>query len=374
MAAALSERRWRRARLRLPETGEEVEAPIYEASRSRLFKELLSSGCRLDCRYCPFSTHCRYRSRRVWTPEKLARAAKAAVDSGRASGVFLSSGIHRDNEAVSEMLVEAAERLRAMGYRGYLHLRLMPGTPRWLIRRALEAADRVGLNLEAPGEAFFQEIAPSKGSWRRDLLHRLAQAAGEARDPSRVSTQLMVGAAGESDRDHVRLVERLAGIGVGVVYYSPYIPVPGTPLAEKTPPAPAWRARQLTEASRLIIHYGYRAGDLEPLLDDNGNLQRLSKSLKEALAEAHPEWYPVDPETASKKELMRVPGIGPRTAQAIIEARRRGEKITPWLLARLMGPARLRRAARYLDLSTAGASGPTSGRRNGNTRGAAAAP
>ena len=346
---ALAASKWRKRRIQVME--EEVETPIYESTGGPLFKTLLSSGCRMDCRYCPFSTHCRM-PRRIWNPEKLIRVFLEAWRRGIVRGLFLSSGINRDPEEVSLTLVETVEELRRRGYRGYVNLRLMPGTPGWLIRRALQVADRVGLNLEAASASGFSEIAPSKGSWSSDLYARLLLAAEYARSPGRVTTQFVVGGDWGSDRELLRITEALHASGIGVVHYSPFTPVPGTPLAEKrVPPTPRWRTRLLYEASRLIRDYGYGLRDIEPLLDEDGMLRRPRGTLKEAVASAHPEWFPVDPEEASLRELLRVPGIGPRSARKIIKARENGARLTPHLLASILGPSRLRVAAPYLALS-----------------------
>jgi len=340
-------RKWRRLRIGVA-AGEEVEAPTYRAAGGPLLKILYSSGCRMDCMYCPFAVFCR-RGRSVWSREKLVRTVLAARGR-RVQGVFLSSGLHRDPEDVTMELVEVAEELRRRGYQGYIHVKVMPGTPGWLVKRALEPADRVSLNLETPAAHYFAEIAPSKGSWARDLYQRLLLAADYARSPGRVSTQFVVGAAAESDQELLRLTWVLHRAGVGTVHYSPYVPVPGTPLAEKRRPTPPSRTGALYEASRLLRDYGFKPGDFEPLLDDAGMLRvRASASLKEELARSHAEWFPVNVETASRQELLRVPGIGPTAASRILEARRKGVRITPWLLARILGARRFRRAAPYLE-------------------------
>ncbi|ABM80668.1 conserved archaeal protein [Hyperthermus butylicus DSM 5456] len=264
--------------------------------------------------------------------------------------MFLSSGFYGDPERVVEDLLSVVWELRRRGYSGYIHVRLMPGTPPSLIREALRLADRVGLNLEAPSPTQFAEIAPSKGSWSLDLLSKLLYAARVAGSPQRVDTQLVVGASGESDLDILRLAEGLAASGVGIMHFSPYTPVPGTPLAEKIRrPTPMWRIRQLYEAWMLLSRYGFKLGDFEPLLDEQGNIPPDTARLKDRLAWAHPEWYPVDPTTAKFRELLRVPGIGPRTARRIVEFREKGE-LTLERLRNILGP-RWKRAQRYLDTS-----------------------
>lgn len=328
---------------------ERVELPVYRSSGGPIFKTLLSSACRMDCRYCPLSRFCR-RRREVWDRGKLVRVFLEAYRRGLVRGLFLSSGLYGDPDRVVEDMLDVVERLRRSGYRGYIHVRLMPGVSSSLVRRALELADRVGLNLEAPSPSYFQEIAPSKGSWSLDLLSRLLYAAHLAGDGRRVDTQLVVGAAGESDKDILRLVEMLSRQGVEVIHFSPYTPYPGTPLAEKVrKPTPLWRVRQLYEARILITRYGFRARDFSVLLDDSGFMPPLRGRVKEELARRHPEWFPVNPVSASMWELVRVPGIGPRRARRILRAREEGS-LTLQRLREIVGSG-WRKAQRYLDLS-----------------------
>ncbi|WP_244403854.1 radical SAM protein [Pyrolobus fumarii] len=337
--------KWSVAHVKLEDL-EVVEAPIYRSTGGPILKTLLSQACRMDCLYCPYRVGGPLRERSVWSPEKLVRVTLELWRRGEIRGLFLSSGFYGDPEVVVEAQLEVARRLREAGFKGYLHLRLMPGTPGSLIREALRLADRVGVNLESVGPAEFAEIAPSKGSWSLDLMSKLMYAARVAGNPRRVDTQLVVGAAGESDEEILKLTASLVKGGVGIVHYSPYTPVPGTPLAEKRPPVPKRRAQRLYEALALLRDYGMSLGSILDILDERGMLPLAGPSLKEIVARAHPEWFPVDPHTASLEELLRVPGIGPRTAREIIRARREG-RLDVYVLRRILGP-RWRRAARYL--------------------------
>ena len=338
--------------VRAAEEYERVEAPVYRSTGGPIFKTLLSSGCKMDCLYCPFSRHCRY-PREKWSVDKLVRVFLELYRGGVVRGLFLSSGLYGDPESVVEEIVFVARVLREKyGYKGYIHLRLMPGTPSRLVREAARVADRVGVNLEAPGPQFFSEIAPSKGSWSIDLYSKLSYAASLVSPyRRRVDTQLVVGAAGESDRDIMLLLEKLSDVGVGIVHFSPYTPVEGTPLAKHVPPTPVWRSRQLYEVWSLISQYGFRVKELEAVLDDDGFMPRLGVSVKEFLARSHPEWFPVNPWNASLSELVRVPGIGPKTARRIINLRERG-LLTVLKLKSVLGVSRWSRAKAYLDLSS----------------------
>ncbi len=325
---------------------EVVKAPVYHSARGRLLKVLYSSVCRMNCLYCPWRAGAPVERRR-WSPWKLARVALEMYRHGIISGVFISSGLYADPERVAEDVIEAAELLRRLGYRGYLHLRLMPGTPKWLIHKASRIADRVGINLETVDASRFSEVAPSKGSWSLDILSKLLYA---TRLDTSVDTQVIVGVAGESDTEHIRLMEVLVRSRVDVVYHSPFTPIPWTPLSTRKP-TPSSRARVLHQAWRLLRDYWLDPQLLEDLLDDYGMLPR-THDLKALIAERHPHLYPVDPWSASRKELLLVPGIGPHTANRIIAERARGT-LTLERLRKLLGP-RWRRAARYLDLSTCG--------------------
>ncbi len=346
----LGPRKWERASALIRGSGglEVVEVPLYRTKRGRIVKTLLSSACRMDCLYCPFSRHCRV-PREAWRREKLVRVVLRAWRRGLAGGLFLSSGIYGDPERVVSDMLEVAWELRERGFTGFLHLRLMPGTPFRLVREAVRVADRLGLNLEAPGPSHFSEIAPSKGGWSVDLLSRLLYAAGTAGDPWRVDARLVLGAAGETDAEVVGLTARLLEAGVGVVHYSPYRPIPGTPLARRIPKGtPRWRAMLHYQAWALMRFYYYTLSEIGDAMDERG-MFKATRNLKDLLARLHPEWYPVDPEEASYRELLRVPGIGPRSAREIIKARESGYRVTPALLRRILG-SRYQRAAMYLDV------------------------
>jgi predicted DNA-binding helix-hairpin-helix protein len=343
--------KWRHPNLLVKEAErlERIEIPVYRSTGGPIFKTLLSDACRMDCRYCPLSRYCR-RMRSFWDKSKLVKVFLEAYRRGLVKGLFLSSGLYGDPDRVVEDMLDVVEELRRRGYKGYIHVRLMPGTSPSLIRRAAELADRIGLNLEAPSPSHFSDIAPSKGSWSLDILSRLLYARRVTKDWRRVDTQLVVGASGESDLEILRLVEMLAEQGVRIVHFSPYTPYRGTPLAERLrKPTPSWRTRQLYEARILISQYGFKLEDLEPLIGEDGNLPPLHSTLKEEVARLHPEWFPLDPNTASYRELVRVPGIGPRRAKKIILARENGN-LTLKLLRQIVGNG-WRKAQRYLDLS-----------------------
>ena len=342
--------------------------PVYEASArgrpAKLLKTLMTNACGNECLYCPFRAFSA-REKLAWRPEKLARAALELWRRGRIDGVFLSSSIPADPDKAMELELEAARLLRARGFTGYVHLRLMPGVSRGLVAEAAELADRMGVNLEAPTQDIFAEICPDKGSFTGDILKRMRWAREEAERTGRratdepgfcragLDTQLVVGAVEDNDLDFIFTAERLfRELGLRRVYFSAFEPIPGTPLASR-PACPRRRVLRLYQASFLLRDYGVGADELAELVGPDGRLP--DKDPKLALAELQAWRFPVDPNTAGFHELVRVPGIGPSAAKRMLSEREAGREIRDfWDLVRILGFRRASLAARYLDVGRRG--------------------
>ncbi|MDD1656914.1 MAG: radical SAM protein [Methanomicrobiales archaeon] len=279
----------------------------------RLFKLLLQGSCRFDCAYCTLRNSRRDLS---LTPEEAAGLFLGMQARGEADGFFLSSGVGEDTDRVMHDLVETGEILRRRGYTGYLHLKILPGAARADIADAARVADRISINLEVPSAGRMSEVAQVK-DYRSDLLTRLSWIR-EAR-PFGHTSQMVLGAAGETDREVYRRIAWLYGrMQVSRVYYVPFRPLAGTPM-ESYPPAPVWRAWRWYQLDTLVRTYRLGPADLETLFDGGGML--TNRDPKEVLAEQH---GPVDLLTAHRTDLLRVPGIGPRTAEKLVAARIRG--------------------------------------------------
>jgi len=340
--------------------------PIYEAAaRGRcvpLLKTLLTSHCKNDCKYCAFRAE-RKCLRTAWNPQKLAEITMHLWSQGKIRGLFLSSSVAKDPDHVTEKQLEVLNNLRSMGYSGYIHLRIMPGTSRHYIREAVKLADRVGVNLEAPNSDIFDELCPDKGGFKEAILKRLdwiieevisLKRKGEVKgrkfgfSRAGIDTQLIVGAVEDNDLQHIRTTEWLyKKLGLRRVYYSGFEPVPQTPL-EKRPTCPPWREYRLYQASFLIRDYGITSKELETILNDKGFLPNMDP--KRVLAKINPEIFPVDLNTASFYEIVRIPHIGPTTAKKILEARKTKPIKYSSDLEKILGPHLTRKVLQYVEV------------------------
>ena len=338
--------------------------PIYEASSPGgyvpLLKTLMSSPCTNDCAYCALRIGGRC-PRESWKPDELARITIRLWEDGKIKGLFLSSSVQRDPDSTVERQLEALRTLREMGYTGYVHLRLMPGVNRHYIREAVELADRLGVNLEAPTREVFSEICSSKGDFGEAVLKRLEWIVDEVRRAadlraistfgfgrSGVDTQMVVGAVRDNDEQYLRMVDYLyRGLGLRRVYFSGFEPVEGTPLEDR-PPCPPYREYRLYQASFLIRDYGFRLEELNEILDDEGFLPNIDP--KVALARREADRFPIDLNSASYYEILRVPGIGPVTARKIIDARESLKIDHLSDLEKVLGLTLSRAVAPYIDL------------------------
>lgn len=308
-------------------------ALLPNGKRISLLKTLLTSACERNCYYCPFRSGRDFR-RATFKPEEFARTFMALHSGGIAEGVFLSSGIVNGGSRTQDQLIATAEILRRKwGYRGYLHLKIMPGAEKGHVERAMQLADRVSINLEAPNTARLRQLAPGK-QFMEELLQPLrwadeirrtqpSQYGWNGRWPSTV-TQFVVGGAGESDLELLSTTEHLhRTVRLGRAYFSAFNPIPGTPL-ENLPAASVLREHRLYQSSFLLRDYGF---SLEDLPFEAGGRLPLHTDPKLAWAMSNLSASPVEVNRAGRLELMRIPGIGPKSADAILKARRQGERL-----------------------------------------------
>ncbi|GAB4574490.1 MAG: putative DNA modification/repair radical SAM protein [Anaerolineae bacterium] len=295
-----------------------------------VMKSMITTACEKNCFYCPFRAGRSQTRRLTFSPDEMAAAFDQLVRAGVVDGIFLSSGIIRGGAAAQDRIIDTAEIIRRKyGYRGYVHLKIMPGAEYDQLERAIQVADRVSINLEAPTQERLAALAPRK-EFGGELLERLQwagriRAALKARNPHRkvasVVTQFVVGAVGDTDLELLSLSDRLYHqLGLARAYYSPFSPVVHTPFEDRPATSPV-RERRLYQASFLLRDYAWDVEDLP--FSGEGNLD-LHVDPKRAWADQHLRHDPVEIMRADRETLLRVPGIGPKGADRILAARRRG--------------------------------------------------
>lgn len=305
-------------------------AQLPNGKQILLLKTLLSSACERDCFYCPFRAGRDFR-RATFKPEEFANLFAKLNQSRAAEGLFISSGLAGGGARTQDKLLDTADILRnKLGFRGYIHLKIMPGAEKEQVYRAMQLADRVSINLEAPNTNRLSRLAPHK-IFLDELLQPLkwvdeirktapAYKGWNGRWPSS-ATQFVAGGADESDLELLTTTEWLhKNVRLSRAYFSAFSPIPDTPLENKAAVDPL-REHRLYQASFLLRDYGF---DLEELpFVDGGNLP-LASDPKLAWARQNLSERPVEINRAEKRELLRVPGIGPKGAEAILRARREG--------------------------------------------------
>jgi predicted DNA-binding helix-hairpin-helix protein len=320
-----------------------------------VLKAMVTTACEKDCYYCPFRAGRSAMERTTFKPDELALAFDRIQRAGLVDGIFLSSGVAGGGVRTQDKIIDTIEIIRRKyQYHGYVHLKIMPGAEYDQIARAVQLADRVSINLEGPTAQRLGALAPHK-DFDGDLLERLRwmhaiqqRAAAEAPGALHTSivTQLVVGAVGDTDLEHLSLTQNLyRQLGLRRAYYSAFNPVEETPF-ENLPPTSPLREHRLYQASFLLRDYGWDVEDLP--FEGEGNL-RTDIDPKLAWAEEHLREQPVEVMHASRRELLRVPGIGPKGAEAILRARRRG-RLTGLAHLRAVGVAAALRAAPYILL------------------------
>jgi predicted DNA-binding helix-hairpin-helix protein len=299
---------------------------LPSGQKKPVLKVLLTSFCERNCHYCAFRAG-RDLPRAAFTPDDLAAAFDQIQHQGLVQGLFLSSGVTGSVRTMDRMIATVEIVRQRYDYRGYVHLKILPDAEEAQIERAVRLADRVSVNLEAPNAERLATLAPRKdfGQGLMDPLRRAARAI--ARGQGRwtklgLTTQFVVGAVGESDRELLTTTQRLYDdLRLARAYFSAFSPVPDTPL-EEHPAAPPARQHRLYQSDFLMRHYGFR---FDEFIFDTEDSLPLNMDPKIAWAQAHPERFPVEVNRAPKATLLRVPGIGPICARRILQARQQSK-------------------------------------------------
>ena len=294
-----------------------------DGRRVKLLKVLQTNVCENDCFYCAQRSG-RDTRRSHFTPDELARAFDQLLHGNRVEGLFLSSGLCGGPDRSMERMLATVELVRRRyQFRGYVHLKILPGAEDAAIEAAVMMADRVSVNLEAPSARRLARISGTK-VFERQILEPLRKAHRLRRELGRrvtITSQFVVGAADESDREILSTASSLYNeLRLARVYYSAFQPVSGTPLADHAP-TPAWREHRLYQADFLLRQYGFA---YEELVFGRDSLLPREADPKLVWARCHPEFFPVELNTAERHMLLRIPGIGPVSVQRVLDRRRQG--------------------------------------------------
>lgn len=298
-----------------------------------LLKILLTNHCIFDCAYCV--------TRRSNDVKRAAFTVQEVVDltinfyrRNYIEGLFLSSGIFKNADYTMERLVRVAKKLRQEHkFNGYIHLKTIPGASEELITEAGLYADRLSVNIELPSEVSLQQLAPEKnykevlepmGSIKQQLVQakeeRKLFKSAPAFAPAGQSTQLIVGASAENDHQILQLSSGLyKGYSLKRVFYSGYVPVSSDTRLPIIAEPPIIRENRLYQADWLMRFYGFDAGEIVDEAHPNLDLD-IDPKLGWALRNRHA--FPVEVNTADYELILRVPGIGVKSAQKIVSARR----------------------------------------------------
>lgn len=299
-----------------------------------LLKILMTNYCLFDCKYC-VNRRSNDVPRARFTPDEIADLTVNFYRRNYIEGLFLSSGIIQSPDYTCEQLIEAVSLLRnKYKFYGYIHAKAIPGADPELINRLGVLADRISVNIELPSQKSLNALAPDKSKSsillpmghitnriKQNICEIVKYKSAPKFAPAGQSTQMIIGATPDTDFQILRLSEAMYGkYSLKRVFYSAYVPVGDQKLL---PPAgtkpPLLREHRLYQADWLLRFYGFKA---EEILDEQHQEFNPLLDPKCNWALHHPECFPVEINKAPYEMLLRVPGIGVKSAQKIVTARR----------------------------------------------------
>lgn len=301
-----------------------------------LLKIMLTNYCIYDCAYC-INRRSNDIRRATFSVQELIDLTIEFYRRNYIEGLFLSSGVINNPDYTMERMVRVIKELRLVHrFNGYIHMKSIPGASRELVNEAGLYADRMSVNLEIPTEQNLKLLAPEKDhasvyqpmryiqqGMLQSLEDRKTMRSAPKFVPGGQSTQMIVGATSESDKDILHLSSLLyKRPSMKRVYYSAFIPV--NSYDSRLPvlaSAPLVRENRLYQADWLLRFYDFRADEI---VDDRFPNLDLEVDPKLAWALRHPEYFPVDVNRADYNMILRVPGIGVKSAKLIVISRRYG--------------------------------------------------
>lgn len=298
-----------------------------------LLKILLTNHCIFDCKYCVNRVSSDVQRARFTTKE-VVELTLSFYRRNYIEGLFLSSGIIKDSDYTMTQLTAVAKSLRQdHNFRGYIHLKTIPGAADELVQEAGLYADRLSVNIELPTPADLQNLAPEKN--RPQLERNMQEIELKSKEikadkkkgmktpiyaPAGQSTQMIIGATPTPDKDILATSNLLYNkYRLRRVYYSAFSPIPHADarLPGKSPPLV--REHRLYQADWMLRFYDYKVDDI--VSDEHPDLA-LDIDPKTSWALRNRHYFPIDVNTASREQLLRIPGMGVRSVDHVLRIRR----------------------------------------------------
>ena len=302
-----------------------------------LFKILMTNHCIYDCAYCS-NRRTNELKRVAFTPQELAELTIEFYRRNYIEGLFLSSGVIRNPDYTMEQMIAVVKELREVHrFNGYIHMKSIPGASQLLVNRAGMYVDRLSVNIEIPTEESLKKLAPEKdylSVWKpmkyikQGILENSEDRKKFSKTPKFVpagqSTQMIIGATPENDNQILTLASKLYNVeSMKRVYYSGYIHINQNddrlPVLQQPPLV---REHRLYQADWLMRFYNFQVNEI--VNEENPTLD-LEIDPKISWALRHPEFFPIDVNTAPYEAILRIPGVGVLSAKKIITARRYGK-------------------------------------------------
>ncbi|QDK39317.1 putative DNA modification/repair radical SAM protein [Bdellovibrio sp. NC01] len=299
-----------------------------------LLKILMTNFCIFDCKYCVNRVSSDVK-RAKFSPDEIVTLTLEFYRRNYIEGLFLSSGIIESSDATMEKLIQVAKTLRQVHrFNGYIHLKVVAGSSQELIEEAGLWADRVSANVEMPVQKDLDILAPAKTiESATTSMNQIAEKVSEAKEeqkksfrfrapkfaPAGQTTQMIVGATGSTDSLILNSSQSLyRKYALRRVYYSAYSPIPHSDVLLPTEQPQLVRENRLYQADWLLRFYNFEAQEL--VNDENPDLP-LDMDPKSAWALRNRQYFPVDVNSAAREQLLRVPGLGVRNVERILQMR-----------------------------------------------------
>ena len=286
-----------------------------------LLKILMTNCCIFDCKYC-INKRSNNVKRAIFTPEEICELTMNFYRRNYIEGLFLSSGIIKSPDYTMELLIKTIKMLRyKYHFHGYIHSKAIPGASTHLLKELGNLVDRLSANIELPTESGLKLLAPNKEENKvTKIMSYVKENHNRSYVPAGQSTQVIIGATKETDLDIMSKSEALyKSYDLKRVFYSAYIPVNKDKLLPSLTTPPLVRENRLYQADWLLRFYGFRVKDL--LDEENPNFNILMDP-KANWALRHLDEFPKEINQASYYNLLKVPGIGIKSAKRIIACRK----------------------------------------------------